>query len=204
MSSIKYPLHSLVYMDDEAGLVLQQKGEENGNIWINGTVDMDDMDGDLRGLQLDDTGHYLAAWTNKDQLFIFCRRRPSQNHQLWNQLDHPHEKHARMTKEDDRDLVLDEDRLERWILSMVITRDQGLLTDMISAAAFITTNNSKSILIGLKNGGVQSYSLDKTEPQKPTNFGTFLVDQWHIWLPMSIVVFFFVASENQQASMLNH
>lgn len=130
-------------MDDELGLVLQQNGNEKGNIWIKDQVDMDDMDGDLMGLQLDSTGHYLAAWTNKDQLFIFCRRqlhRRSLQHQQQQRQQHDHqqqyqyepqEQQRMPVKEDDRDLVLDEDRLERWMLSMVITSDQGELTDKV-------------------------------------------------------------------------
>jgi hypothetical protein len=122
-------------MDDELGLVLQQNGNEKDNIWIKDQVDMDDMDGDLMGLQLDSTGHYLAAWTNKDQLFIFCRRqlhRRSLQHQQQRQHPYePQEQHRKTVKEDDRDLVLDEDRLERWMLSMVITSDQGELTDKV-------------------------------------------------------------------------
>ncbi|CAO3579292.1 unnamed protein product [Absidia cylindrospora] len=201
MSSIKYPLISLAYMEDASDLVIQQKDindmvHDGGKIWINDTVGMDDMDGELLGLQLDSTGHCLAAWTDKDQLFLFTR-------QLTNQ--QPQHQHFQTFEEDqERDILLDEGRLERWILSMVITKDQGALVDSIDAVSFVTTNSGNYILVGLKNGVVQSYSLDKTEIQKTINFWSFVVDQWNIWLPMSIVIFLFVVSENQQASRLEN
>ncbi|KAI8089692.1 uncharacterized protein BX664DRAFT_333657 [Halteromyces radiatus] len=198
MSSINYPLVSWSYSDgtDLSKINFNTSPVAAGlesNIWIQDRVMMDEMDGDLKGLQLDDTGHYLAAWTSRNEIFIFIRQKLQslQLEEKDNQLEYG--------------ISLDEERLESWILSRVITKTVGQLTDSIGAVAFITTNNNSNyIMVGLNNGVIQSYSLDKTEIQEPIDIWSFLVEQWHIWLPMSFVVILFVISENQQASIINN
>ncbi|KAI9307807.1 hypothetical protein BJ944DRAFT_261337 [Cunninghamella echinulata] len=133
----------------------------------------------INGVQLDDSGQRLAVWTDANQVYIYYR-------------------HYYKDLEEDSEEILG-----TWVISYVITPSQGeLLGSSVDVVSFLTIKDTNYILVGMKNGVVNSYNLDKKEVQKPVNFWSFLYDQWHVWLPMSIVTLIFVIKENNYATQL--
>ncbi|ORX62952.1 hypothetical protein DM01DRAFT_322339 [Hesseltinella vesiculosa] len=145
------------------------------NMYVDGQAGSDEYDGRLHGLALDSSGEYLAAWTSLDSVFLYHRAI------LDSSAQHPDE------------LLTD------WRRSMVIPSHDGGM-HQIQMVQFLESDGQKYVLVGLKNGMVHSYALDETDIPPPANLWTFIQHEWYLWLPMSIVVFFFVLNELQHSS----
>ncbi|CAO3614424.1 unnamed protein product [Cunninghamella blakesleeana] len=168
LSSIKNRFYSLVWEEKDG------KNTHGTYKWKTNILSVDDYSIKINGIQVDDTGNRLAVWTNNKNVYIFDREH---------------------YKENEKDL---EEVYGIWIITSVITPMQGesLNNDFIDSVLFLSNNDGNYILVGRKKGAVNSYNLDRTEPQKPINFWSFLIDQWQAWLPMSIVTLIFVFKEN--------
>ncbi|KAI7871774.1 hypothetical protein BDF14DRAFT_1758712 [Spinellus fusiger] len=182
--------------------------------WSNDKIRMlDSYDAEIVGASLNANGNILALWTEYNNVYIYKRGdakspdAPKRTLSLVDKMDILLEEDHSGSTAKSLESMIEEALPPAWELSMVITPTEGGLTaSRVGFVEFLNTTDGKTetkgnyILVGLKNGAVNSYSADDVEEESEINFWTFITDRWDIVVAMSIIVFLFVFNEYNHPS----
>ncbi|KAI8881943.1 hypothetical protein K501DRAFT_252215 [Backusella circina FSU 941] len=175
-------------------------------------------DSEIFGMQVNEQGTLLAVWTEYNYIYIYKRDNiQSTNNNTIPQHDHQHEHKKKFsisimnTLDKWFDSVLtdpldesEKDKLNKlpgkWEEYMTIEPVQGDIgSTPIGSVMFWTdrnsTNTTNYLFVGLKNGDINSYSLNLTEKEKEINIWTFATERWDMLIAMSMIIFVFVYNE---------
>ncbi|GAA5814958.1 hypothetical protein MFLAVUS_008461 [Mucor flavus] len=152
------------------------------------------VDSEIMGLQLNNNGSVLALWTEFNRVYIYKRGTEKVEKSLLGKIDRWLDYILSDISDEERDLRRDYFP-PSWELEMVITpirNEYGGSRTVGTVQFWQNENDDQCIFVGYKNGFVNSYRLDRHEPERSVNFWTFALEKWDMLFAMCMVISIFV------------